>query len=83
VADLAYSYIVVVKRIRANEAEDPKTITVTHDNRAPAATKKFELTIAPSELAGAGRCAYAAGHPVCRAISAYVCIALSAAWLHM
>ncbi len=62
VADLAYSYIVTLKRIRANEDEDPTTITVFHDNRNPVATNKFELTIASSSLAGAGRCACTVRH---------------------
>jgi len=62
VADLAYSYVVTLKRTKANADTTEKTVTVEHSNRTPVAGNKFRLTIAPTSLAAligdrAGRCA--------------------------
>lgn len=63
-ADLAYSYVVALRRVQATGSEDDAgALELTHAKRVPkAASNEFELTIEPSQLPAeignrAGRCA--------------------------
>lgn len=61
VADLAYSYTFDLRRLKADNSEDTRTVVVTHNKRVvDEANNEFELSIPRDTLAGPGR--YEGGH---------------------